>query len=171
MDLCFTKRRIPRSDLIAHEYFSRELEWRAWEKFGGQIGLDTAGATYRRDQRAAQPRNHDGDSYNNRRHQPAEAPRRELENGHGGGGGYAAPRRADYDADAVQRPIAAQPELEGRYFYARTEPSYPRALSIEGEGERYDRLASHVNVASTVTLSLSVQLVACHIRLTYKGMS
>ncbi|KAF9546518.1 hypothetical protein CPC08DRAFT_716005 [Agrocybe pediades] len=71
------------------------------------------------------------------RHQPAQAPRRELENGHGGGGGYAAPRRADYDADAVQRPIAAQPELEGRYFYARAEPSYPRAVSIEGEGERY----------------------------------
>ncbi|KAF9546517.1 hypothetical protein CPC08DRAFT_823765, partial [Agrocybe pediades] len=55
VDLCFTKRRIPRSDLIAHEYLSRELEQRAWEKFGGQVGLDAARA--RRDQRVAQQQN------------------------------------------------------------------------------------------------------------------
>ncbi|KAF4616307.1 hypothetical protein D9613_008448 [Agrocybe pediades] len=41
-DLCFTKRRIPRSDLVAHEYLSCELERRAWEKYGGQVGLDAA---------------------------------------------------------------------------------------------------------------------------------
>ncbi|KAF9539175.1 hypothetical protein CPC08DRAFT_756337 [Agrocybe pediades] len=76
-------------------------------------------------------------SRNNRRPQPAQAPKRE--NGHGGGGGYIAPMRADYGVDVAQpqRPIAAQPESEGRYFYAQAEPSYPQAVSIEGE--RYVR--------------------------------